>query len=248
MIYLYNGEFNSFLTCIYNHYYLEKATGIYNSKVYQQQLFEHMLYVEEDNDKAKKVYNAIVEKLSKEVYKEIFTAFLSGEYYKDCYLLKYLQLAFKYGEDISNLHGIEDVYNVQKLSKNVSREKHRFLGILRFSDMTNCLYAKLEPDNDILILLGDHFSDRLKNERFIIHDVKRNKAIIGNYGEWIITDFIFKEKLVYSKEELFMQNLWTEYFESIGIENRKNNKLQRSFVPLKYRKNIIEFNNINKKQ
>lgn len=37
--------------------------------------------------------------------------------------------------------------------------------------------------------------------------------------------------------------MWKGYFEHIGIKERKNLRLQRQFVPTRYRKNMVEFNN-----
>jgi len=146
------------------------------------------------------------------------------------------------GQRVQCLHTHEVTYPVVRLGKRVMGERHRFLGLLRFSDVGHCLYAAFEPENDILLALSDHFSDRFKNERFIIHDTKRHKAMICQFGEWVITDFDLKEPIVYSDGELLFQNLWRQYFTSVGIESRKNKKLQQQFVPLKYRKNIVEFN------
>lgn len=244
MIYLHDGQFDGFLTCIYAHYYEHKANGIFAEDTYEPCLFEEAILVKTDIDKAKKVYDGILDKLSEEVYWNIFYTFLSCEPNKDCYLLKYLILAFKMGQSIHYLHSNEVTYPIMRLSRKVMGERHRFLGILRFSDVGHCLYAPLEPDNDILMTLADHFVDRFKNERFIIHDVKRGKAIISQFGDWIISDFKLKKPIVHCKEELYFQNLWKQYFTSVSIQSRKNKKLQQSFVPLKYRKNVVEFNQI----
>jgi len=241
LIYLHDGLFDGFLTCIYQHYYGHKATGIFEKASYTPCLFDEVLVIETDTEKARKVYNSIVEKLSEEVYWSVFYTFLANDVNKDCYLLNYIVLAFKMGPSISLLHSHDVVYPVKRLSKKVMSERHRFLGILRFSDIGNCLYAELEPENDILMILSDHFVDRYMNERFIIHDIKREKAIISNLGEWLITDFKLKEKVIFGEKELFFQGLWKRYFESIGIESRSNAKLQQQFVPLKYRKHVVEF-------
>lgn len=241
MIYLYDGLFDGFLTCIYEHYYGQKADGIFSEEVYEPCLFEEVIKIETDVIKARKVYNSLLEKLSEEEYWNIFYAFLSNDPNKDCYLLRYLIVAFKMGSKIQCLHAHEATYPIMKLKGLVSRERHRFLGLLRFSDVGHCLYAPFEPDNDILMSLADHFVDRYKNERFIIHDIKRKKAIISNLGEWLITDFELDAPVAYSEGELFFQELWKQYFNSVGIESRKNKRLQQQFVPLKYRKNIIEF-------
>ncbi|PKM93955.1 MAG: hypothetical protein CVU84_13685 [Firmicutes bacterium HGW-Firmicutes-1] len=246
MIYLHDGLFDGFLTCIYQHYYGQKASGIFDVNMYTPCLFDEVIAIETDTEKARKVYDSIFAKLSEEVYWTVFYTFLSNNPNKDCYLLQYLITAFKMGQSICLLHSHDVTYPVKRLSKKVMGESHRFLGILRFSDVGNCLYARIEPENDILMLLSDHFVDRFKNERFIIHDIKRGKAIISNQGQWVITDFELNEKIIYGEKELLFQGLWKKYFQSIGIESRINPKLQQQFVPLKYRKHVVEFHSDSK--
>lgn len=241
MIYLHDGDFDGFLTCIHHHYYDQNAIGIYESKSYQPMLLEEIKYIETDEVKAKAVHDALVKKFSEHMYTNVYNTFLSNEYHKDTYLLDYLKLAFKHGYDTERLRSVEAIYRVQKISRRVGFEKHRFLGLIRFSDLGTCLYAKFEPDNNLITLLAEHFADRLRDERFIIHDLKRKTAVIGYKGKWLLTDFdkVIKDDLL--KEEVFFRTLWKQYFEAIGIEGRKNLKLQQSFVPLKYRKHLVEF-------
>ncbi|MGI5880927.1 MAG: DUF4130 domain-containing protein [Syntrophomonadaceae bacterium] len=37
------------------------------------------------------------------------------------------------------------------------------------------------------------------------------------------------------------QELWKLYFNRIAIDSRRNPKLQTQFVPIRYRKNLLEF-------
>jgi probable DNA metabolism protein len=37
------------------------------------------------------------------------------------------------------------------------------------------------------------------------------------------------------------QNLWEEFFRSVSIKERESHKLQRNNLPLRYRKNMVEF-------
>lgn len=242
MVYLHDGEFDGFLTCIYNHYYSEKAEGIYESKIYEPTLLQEVKYITTDYNKADKVHKAIRNKFSEHMYFNIYHTFLSDDYEKDVLLLKYLKIAFKYGRDTERMRSVDDVYNIQKIARRVGFEKQRYLGLLRFSDLGEYLYARFEPDNNILTLLANHFVDRYKEEKFMIHDVKRKIAVVGYEGRWLLTDF---DKVVADDlfdEEVFFRTLWKQYFSSISIDNRKNTKLQQSFVPLKCRKYLVEFN------
>lgn len=241
MVYLYEGDFDGFLTCIYHHYYTAQVDGIYESTLYQPQLLTEVKFIETDPEKAGIVHDAIIDKFTEYMYSNLYHTFLSNEYHKDTYLLEYLKLAFRLGVNTERLRSNDTIFRVQKIGRQVGFEKHRFMGLIRFSDIGTCLYAHFQPDHNIVTLLADHFSDRLKEERFILHDVGRKTAVIGFKGEWILTDFdrIIRDDLM--KEEVFFRTLWREYFNAVGIEGRRNPKLQQSFVPLKYRKHLVEF-------
>ena len=62
--YLYDGTFEGLLTCVYHHYYTEKAAGIYPREDYQPSLLNGFMEVETEEDKADRVYNAIGSKIS----------------------------------------------------------------------------------------------------------------------------------------------------------------------------------------
>lgn len=243
MVYLYDGRLDGFLTCIYEHYYSQEATAIYESEVYQPTLFDEVRMVETDTEKANRVHKAIIEKLSEPVYWDIYYTFLSKDPNKDCYLLRYIVEGFRMGHSIYGLYTTGAAHYVKRMSRKVSGERHLYLGLLRFKDMGSCLYAPFEPEHDILESLAGHFADRYLNERFIIHDINRKKAVISNLGRWVVMDFDVSEEIVDSEKEVFFQQLWKTYFETVGIEKRRNPKLQKGFVPLKRRKHLTEFTN-----
>ena len=62
--YLYDGTFEGVLTCIYHHYYSEKASGIFLREEYQSTMLGGYQEVETDADKAITVYEAIEKKIS----------------------------------------------------------------------------------------------------------------------------------------------------------------------------------------
>lgn len=241
MDYLYDGSFDGFLTSVYYSYYGHKADGIYPVNNYQFDLMTQSKIIQTDQILAAKVYDAAASKISSDFLQHAFYVFLSFHPFKENLILKYFQLGFKLGPKIDNYHTHPDVLPIQQLSKKVFFEAQRFYGFLRFVDTGKYLYAVLEPDHNILILLADHFSDRLAGEYFIIHDKKRGLAIIYNKKEWYLSDFSKEISIPNSETEMFYQELWTNYFTHIGIESRKNKTLQAHFVPQRYRHNLIEF-------
>lgn len=246
MIYVYDGSFYGFLTCVHAHYYSGPADEIYKTGAFIGSIIDESQYIETDVEKAEKVERALKERFSTFGYMELYRTFLADDDKKDCYLLKYILAGFKTGRMIDRLYSQPEVINVRRLSKKVGFEAHRFIGLLRFVKKGVYLYGKIEPDHDILPLIADHFADRFNSEKIIIHDLKRNQVLIAYEGRWLIEDVhadIDFEMNPMDEKEALLQQLWKGYFEHIGIEGRKNKKLQQQFVPMKYRKHITEFKN-----
>jgi len=240
MDYLYDGTFEGLLTGVYYHYKIKKTTGIYEVLSYQQSIVNDFKTIETDIEKAEIVSSAIKEKISNEAYIYIYYCFLSNINYKENIILDFLIFGFKYGRNTMNFFSNEKVLPIKEAYIKVSREEQKFLGILRFADVGGILYAKFSPDNDLLILLIDHFADRYKYEKFIIHDEKRKKAAIYAEGAYRIEDVEISD-IEYSNQEKMFQNLWKHYFTNLAIKERKNINLQFQFVPGRYRKNMTEF-------
>ena len=248
--YLYDGTFEGFLTCIYAHYYEEKASGIYRKENYQASLLNGSRFVETEEQKASKVYEAIQNKISREDLRRIYRVFLSSEEAKENILLQYIRMGFREGAGISLLHSNPVVFAVQKCEYKVSIETHRIKGLARFSALKNSssansgkeiLYCCIEPDHDILEIIAGHFSDRLKNDPFIIHDKTRSKAVFAQGGSWYISGFTDKDLTLLGVGEREYRDLWKKYFETIAIQERINPSCQKRLMPVRYWKNLTEF-------
>lgn len=245
MDYIYDGTFEGLLTCIHHHYYTEKATRVSVKGEYQPSFLNESMEISTDETKADVVYEAIQKKISAYDLRRIYKAFLSDDPEKEMKIIRYVVMGFKRGAAISMLHGDPVVFDVQSLEKKVSREKERMLQFVRFSVMKNeVLYAKIEPDHDVLELTAHHFCDRYKNDPFIIHDVKRSKALIAFRGEWYTAPFEETDIPELSADEEEYRRLWKNYFDNIAIKERINPKCQRNFMPMKYRKHLTEMNTV----
>ena len=123
--------------------------------------------------------------------------------------LRYIVLGFHIGSGISKLHGNPDVFAAHEIEKKINVEAERMRQFVRFSVMQgDILYARIEPDHNVLELIGDHFSDRFRNDPFLIHDVKRGKAMAGYQGRWYIAGFSEEDVPDESEEEKEYQTLW----------------------------------------
>ncbi|NRT37185.1 putative DNA metabolism protein [Clostridium beijerinckii] len=243
-IYLYDDTFEGLLTSIYDAFYSNASppTSIYGkSQTNTPLLLGDIVEISTDINKFKKVKNAIINKINFLSLKKIYFAFLSNYEDKGIIILNYLKVAFKLGPDVHDFLNVDVIRLIDNITKKVLNECHRFEGFIRFNQIEEkLLYSSIEPDNDILELIGDHFKNRFPREYFIIHDISRQKALIynTNFYEIIDMDIETYEKLKFHNDEY--TDLWKTYFKATTIEERKNLKLQCRMMPKRYWKHILE--------
>ena len=253
MNYLYDGTFEGFLTCVYEHYYSEKAHDIAPQTDFQETLLTRSKVIKTDPQKSDRVYNAIICKISRRDLLRVYKTLGSIVEDREMKCLRYLRLGFKIGDKIQLLHGNPIVHDVEEADRKVGFEIQRMIELIRFNvvrpagslqntqDVQEILYAPIEPDNDVVEFLIYHFKDRYKNDPFIIHDKKRNKAVVYGSGEWYMTEFAdVANILTFTDDEMQYQELWKMYFDTIAIKERINPKCQKNFMPARYWKNLTE--------
>lgn len=242
--YIYDGSFDGLLTSIYDAFYSDiKPENIVSQDQYVENFLAEKIYIKTDIIKATKVYKAIEEKISNASLKKVFYAYLSEEENVGMIVLRYLQLGFKMGSDVDLNLANEDVLNIDKIARRVGKERHRITGILRFKKIkNNILYAQIEPDNNVVALLAHHFVDRLRNENFIIHDIKREIGVFYNKKEWVVKDIEKPDPFLVKDSQEIYEDLWRVYFDSIAIKNKINPKLQKRNMPMRYWKHLTEKN------
>lgn len=205
-------------------------------------------FVPVDMENAVKVARTVQNKFGQEVYYTLLRTALSKE--KD-YKAQAIFGTIQYGisnnvaTDLLNYLKRKEIYQVFQLNRTVANEANKFLQFIRFQELFNgVLYAKIAPENNVLPLLAEHFTDRLKNENFMIYDENRKMALVYNREKhWEIYENIIieEEQLQMAECEENMKKLWKTFYESIAIKERSNLELQRQLLPLKFRKFMTEF-------
>lgn len=219
-------------------------------------LFCEYISVQTDYEKSKKVARTLLARLGEETYTELCQAASSLEETSDrrnsmnkadaIYKTIVLALSLKDGSKVLNYLGEPYVNRTFQLSRRTGNEAHHLLGFLRFQELENgILFAQIHPKNDVLPFLGEHFSDRLPQENFMIYDATRDTAVLHPKGQpYFLSDTSGLDKDMlnkFSSKELEYQRLWCGFFESIAIEARVNPKLQNQNVFKRFRQDIIEF-------
>lgn len=245
IIYTFDGTFSGFLSVVFQCFKDKNfECGIQENKNIQESFYYEYRYIKTDDEKAKRVINGIKNKISIYSFKYVYMAFSGNSQNRFTDILKYLELGFKVGNKVNDYKTLDFVLNVQKGYKTVWYEAERLKGFVRFLETKEgVLYSDISPDNNVLEILAEHFFDRLKGEKWIINDVKRKKCAVSDGKNVIIMNGIESLNINSSDNELFWQQLWKCFFDTISVEGRKNEKLQNSKVPKKYRKYMIEFLN-----
>jgi len=240
--YVYDGSFEGLLTAVYEAYYQSMKPDLIVSQAnYQEDLLVKKIVIQTDCLKADKVYDAIIKKISYEALQKVFCVFLSELPESATMIYEYLRLGWMIGEKVDFCLSEQKVLNVHTVFKKVSSEKHRMLGFIRFRKIKgNIYYAPIEPDYNIIGLLAPHFARRFNDQYFVIHDVRRNTAVVYNRSEWIISEFTANQVIAFDKDEQNVQNLWKQFFDSITIKDKINPRLQKQFMPKRYWKYLIE--------
>ena len=242
-VYLYDGSLEGLLTIVYKCFKEKKLpSDIVEENVYVENLLNTSILIETNFNDATYIITMIRKRISDFTLYHVYTAFLSGNKEKELPILQYIIYAFKHGKRVNYMKSIKCVIEVQRLCQNVKYEAHRFTGFLRFQQMSNTfLYAEYESDNNILTFLGEHFSSRLRQEIWMIHDKTRMQIALYNRKRFIIVDSrtMNLSNVERGVEDEYLR-LWKDYFKNISIKERENKRCQRSFMPKKYWKYLPE--------
>lgn len=235
---LYDGSFDGLLCALSAAIRLHcDNIGIRAALGTQLSFSESLHLVTTSDTLAAKIDARITERFGQEAIENIYTAFLYPN--SEDLILYYLcrMIESSSAQALSHPHLIP----LQKRIRSVLREVHAFKGFLRFRQIApEVYYADYEPTYDISALLMPHFIRRFPNQKMIVHDIKHSLAAMYDGQQLLYTSMTKSQIGSFNSPEDAHSALWKRYLEHLSIEERKNSKLQRSLMPLKYRKYMTE--------
>ena len=249
--YAYDGTFEGLLTVLFAVYDRKAApNSIQSLGAVQGGLFAQPVEISTDEATAARVWDGLLRYLDKEARTRLFHTFLSEQPHRELLIFRYADLAMRTGRDISEHYADDNVRRVQRVAQQMYREKHRMEAFVRFEKTRDELFhATIEPDFDVLPLIAAHFTKRYADQRWLIYDQRRH---YGLYYDLHRTDIVqFDEEAaprrhagvsatVLDEREPLFQVLWQAYFDHVNIPERKNLKLHRRHMPLRYWKYLSE--------
>lgn len=211
-----------------------------------RELFCEYRYVQTDAEKAAKVVKSIREKLSDKMFEIVYKAALSQDRFRADKIYRFLIYTFAVGPTAVTMLQIPEIHEIFQMNRHLEREYQHMLGFTRFSQMKEgVLLAVIGPKNDLLVLLAEHFADRMSCENWIIYDEHRKKSAIFQAGKgWGIVradSANWQDYISRHRDENTMESLWKVFCQTIAIEERYNPRCQMNMLPLRFRTYMTEF-------
>ncbi|MBC8084185.1 MAG: TIGR03915 family putative DNA repair protein [Hymenobacter sp.] len=250
MDYAYDDSFEGLLTVLFTIYDRKAApNSIQPLGAVQGGLFAQPVVVDTDEATATRVWDGLLRHMDKEARARLYHVFLSEQPDRELLVFRYADLAMRAGHDIADNYADDTVRRVAHLAQQMFREKHRMEAFVRFEKTADGLFhATVAPDFDVLPLIAPHFSRRYADQRWLIFDKRRR---YGLYYDLRRTDLVQFDTAtapqrtavsatVLDEREPLFRLLWQAYFDNVNIPERKNMKLHRRHIPLRYWRYLSE--------
>ncbi|MDO4522424.1 MAG: TIGR03915 family putative DNA repair protein [Eubacteriales bacterium] len=242
-------DFAEMMTCIYDAW--ASKLGHANVRlmlepVEQTELFCDYIHVAPDEEKTGRVIRSIQQKISFEAYQWVYRAAMSCDKERLDTIYRFLIFGFAYGKDVLHMLSAQPVARMLELSRRVGNEAHFFREFARFDRAAGGVYVShIEPKANVLTIVAAHFADRMPSEHWLLIDDGRRLAAAHPRDEAFYVTELAEEELEKLREterqEDIYTHMWQEFFDTIGIEARRNPCCQRTLMPLWYRKHVTEF-------
>lgn len=241
IVYRYDGTSDGMLTCIFEAFACkESPAAILSPEQAQASLFETRI-IQSDAGKAARVLAGLRKTAGSEAADLVQLSHLTCLPDSELHALAFTRLAMKTGRPACSMLADQRVNVLNKAVRCLQIEAHHFCGFVRFTETDGTLASLIEPKNNVLPLISEHFSDRYPEERFIIYDRGRRLALMHIPGENRIVPLDELKMPAVSASELDIQNLWCRFHQTIAIDGRLNRRLQQNLMPLRFRPNMTEF-------
>lgn len=243
VIYLYDGSFDGVLTAIFDSYlHHELPISIERTENSQFALDCTYRHINTDSQKSTRVSDKIIACAGYTQYKHIYYTFLSELPLSEINIFDYIKMCLKYGAKADKHLTVPCVDFVLNAAQRTGHEAHKYTGFLRFSELEGGIYySEIEPVYNIIPIISHHFIKRYSNMPFLINDTKRHLCLIYNGKDCIIHETTGIPQLKYSSNEAQYRKLWKQFYDTIEIKERHNERCRMTLMPKRYWKYMTEF-------
>ena len=242
IVYKFDGTRDGILCCVYRSFVNKEEVSAIFSTYYEPDFTTEVYEVETDLSIARRVRSGIAKRCGISLLNELFFAMRSYDYSKEYVIFALICRSLKERRNVISDYAYPPAAMFYDRCRAIRNEAHRMLGFIRFYECEGGgLYAPFEPDNDVIDMIAPHFCKRLKEEKFILHDVRR--ARFAAYDGKMLKYGVIRGKPIVrlSAEQTAFSTLWKTYFSAVTIKPRLNKRAQANFLPHRYRKFMTEF-------
>jgi probable DNA metabolism protein len=237
----YDGSYYGFLTVVYHAF----KKNSFPEMILTPETSVETLFLSEwidTNEKiAKKMYERLVQRIRKENVQFIVEGFYCSLKNKERCLLEAIYLALTSKDLLTNHLGHPAILALQKSIQALFSEVHLFTGFVRFEYIGTLLYSQITPKHFSLPFLCPHFAQRYPNETLMIYDeTHRLLAMIEQSHIRFIENTDPPAFQTHDSEQDIQQN-WRTFLQAVTIDERKNERVQLSHLPKRFRGNMIDF-------
>ncbi|NSW75948.1 MAG: TIGR03915 family putative DNA repair protein [Candidatus Atribacteria bacterium] len=240
---VYDGTFEGFLTLLAVLFPEERSLEglrIENERLAPRESDLFAEHIITQPELARAFYGQLRKTIPREVFQKLPLFYLCDQARVEIPLIRVLRASTKrpsIWKDLTNEHNM----HLYRAERAFHRERHRWLGLLRFVELENrLLFARFEPSLNVLPQLSQHFTRRFPNENFLIFDSRRKLLFSFQHQRGTLL-WVDDLKLSKSPGEDPFARLWQTYFTEIAVPERKNYTRQRGKLPLRVRPFLTEF-------
>ena len=160
-IFLYDGTFINLLNLI-KHLSTFKIQNI-NIKTHNYNLNLFDRKIELNNQNNEDIIETILQDIGLNNFNALYYTYLSNDENKEN-IMYFFYVNSLYYKNMFGRRNLNCVSKTLKIIKYVKQENHKFKGFTRFKELNGgVLYAEIEPTNNIIFLLSNHFKKRLNS-------------------------------------------------------------------------------------
>lgn len=265
MVFIYDGTYEGGLSCIFA-IFNERITptAIVAEAVYQPSLIDNTRIIITSDDWAARVLKKIDTLAGPRALSLMYKVFLSEQPSSEMLIYELVRgIVGKGNASLLENFANPVVMKAAQIEKMIHREVHRMHAFVRFQKSRDGLFCSaIDPDFNVLPLIGDHFERRYADQSWLIFDTRRHYGLYYDQEKMDFVDcddpilerasFLLSDnhhqgleplgdELTDSREREY-QVLWKNYFQSVNISERNNKKLHLRHMPRRYWKYLTEKN------
>ena len=241
VVYLYDGSFEGFLCCVFESFAQHEIPFAVWTPEQETATLYPFKDIATDHEKARRVFASLGRKLGAETEYLVTRDFLSGREDKELLLIRFLHLAFALGPGTVKRAGHPDVAPLYEMKKSLDWEVDKFQGFVRFEEHDGMLGAVIHPKNYILPLLRGHFCSRFPEENFMIYDAVHQAVLLYQEHKAQLLELAAPLELPPpSAREQEFQALWKQFYDTLEIKARHNEKGRMTHCPKRFWQDMVE--------